>query len=120
MAIPLIEEAGAGKIIFIGSGLGHKGLPGTSAYACSKAGLWMLVRILAQELIEKGITVNELIPGPVITDIDRNIEGRQPTVSFANEWRKETKDVLPMVEFLLTQPDKGPTGQSFSLMRRDV
>lgn len=120
IAIPLIKETGRGKIVFIGSGLGHKGFQGTSAYSCSKAGLWMLVRIFAQELIEEGITVNELIPGPVKTDIDRNMKGKQAAVSFTNEWQKEAKEVLPMVEFLLTQPDNGPTGQSFSLMRRDV
>ncbi|MGD9202120.1 MAG: SDR family oxidoreductase, partial [Chitinispirillia bacterium] len=41
-AIPLLKESTAGKIIFIGSGLGRKGFPGTSSYSCSKAGLWML------------------------------------------------------------------------------
>lgn len=37
---------GAGKIITLGSGLGHRGYAGGSAYSCSKAGLWMLIRIL--------------------------------------------------------------------------
>lgn len=49
-AIPYFKQRGQGKIITVGSGLGHRGIPGRSAYACSKAGLWMLTRVLAQEL----------------------------------------------------------------------
>ena len=67
-AIPHLKERGAGKIIAIGSGLGHRGRPGESAYASSKAGLSMLVRVLAQELWQHNISVNELIPGPVLTE----------------------------------------------------
>lgn len=48
--IPYMKQRGAGKILTIGSGLGHHGNKGGSAYACSKAGLWMLTRVLAQEL----------------------------------------------------------------------
>jgi 3-oxoacyl-[acyl-carrier protein] reductase len=35
-----------------------------------------------------------------------------------SEWVKQPEDVIPMALFLATQPDKGPTAQSFSLMRR--
>src|SRR5213596_3629801 len=66
-AIPHLRQRGAGKIITVGSGLGHRGAPATAAYACSKAGLWMLTRVLAQELAQDNISVNELIPGPVET-----------------------------------------------------
>jgi 3-oxoacyl-[acyl-carrier protein] reductase len=38
-AISHLKKRGTGKIITIGSGLGHKGLPATSAYAVSKAKL---------------------------------------------------------------------------------
>ena len=37
----------------------------TSAYACSKAGVWMLTSVLAREVVQDDINVNELIPGPV-------------------------------------------------------
>ena len=63
-AIPALKQRGGGKIITIGSGIGHRGLAGLSDYACSKAGLWMLTRILAQELAPFNIDVNELIPAP--------------------------------------------------------
>jgi 3-oxoacyl-[acyl-carrier protein] reductase len=63
-AIPALKQRGAGKIITVGSGRGHRGAAGMSAYACSKAGLWMLTRVLAQELSPYNISVNALIPDP--------------------------------------------------------
>ena len=34
------------------------------------------------------------------------------------EWRKRPEDVVPLALFLATHAPPGPTGQSFSLMRR--
>lgn len=114
-AIPYLRRRGAGKIITVGSGLGHRGIPTWSAYACSKAGLWMLTRVLAQELAPYNVSVNELIPGPVQTSLTR---GPQTTLG-ESEWFKSPEDVVPLAIFLAEQPDFGPSAQSFSLMRRD-
>lgn len=38
-AIPALKQRGAGKVITVGSGVGHRGLAGRSDYACLKAGL---------------------------------------------------------------------------------
>ncbi len=122
-AIPHLKRRGGGKIITVGSGIGHNGRPGSSAYACAKAGLWMLTRVLAQELWEHNISVNELIPGPVRTPGATASwqQSASPTVDqIDSEWVKQADDVLPVAMFLATQPDKGPTAQSFSLMRRDT
>ena len=120
-AIPHLKTRGGGKIITIGSGIGHNGRTGSSAYACAKAGLWMLTRVLAQELWPHQISVNELIPGPVITPgTDRSWSQQDQAVNtIDSEWVKEPDDVVPLALFLATQPEKGPTAQSFSLMRRD-
>jgi 3-oxoacyl-[acyl-carrier protein] reductase len=114
-AIPYLKERGAGKIIIIGCGAGHRAGKGSSALACSKAGLWMLTRVLAQELWANKISVNELIPGPVRTTFNPN---GLPKV--ASEWFKEPEDVVPLALFLATQPDIGPTAQSYSLCRREI
>ena len=113
-AIPHLRRQG-GHILLIGSGKGHRAMPRDSAYACSKAGAWMLVRTLAEELAPLNICVNELIPGPVDTDMNPAGAG-QPS---AAEWHKQPEDVLPLALFMAQQPLNGPTGQSFSLMRRD-
>ena len=117
-AIPHLRRRGAGKIITIGSGIGHRGGASRSAYACSKAGLWMLTRVLAQELAPYNISVNELVPGPV--DTAMNPGGAGTSTLGASEWLKRPEDVVPLALFLAEQPDVGPTAQSFSLMRRDT
>ena len=117
-AIPFLKKNGSGKIITIGSGLGHRGMENRSAYACAKAGLWMLTRVLAQELQCDNISVNELIPGPV--DTGRLSDAfREQIVEKLGEWVKEPADVVDLALFIASQPDIGPTAQSFSLMRRD-
>ena len=115
-AVPYLQARGGGKIIVVGSGMGHRGAARSSAYCCSKAGLWMLTRVLAQEVWDAGIAVNELVPGPVDTDMTRQAE--LPS-NWSSEWFKQPEDVVPLALFLATQPHIGPTAQSFSLMRRD-
>ena len=115
-AIPYLKARGGGKIITIGSGMGRRGAPGSSAYSVSKAGLWMLTRVLGQELRADNISVNELIPGPVNTAMMPASGSR----TFDGEWFKEPEEVVPLALFLAGAPDGGPTAQSYSLMRRDV
>lgn len=118
-AIPRLRARGGGKIILVGSGIGHRGVPAFSAYACAKAGQWMLTRVLAQELQGDAISVNELIPGPVVTTIGTGDFGTSGSAGFAGEWSKAPDDVVPLALFLATQPNHGPSAQSYSLMRRD-
>ena len=115
-AIPYLKARGGGKIITIGSGMGRRGAPGSSAYSVSKAGLWMLTRVLGQELRADNISVNELIPGPVNTAM----MSASGSSTFDGEWFKEPEEVVPLALFLAGAPDGGQTAQSFSLMRRDV
>lgn len=120
-AVPYLKQRGAGKIIMVGSGMGHRSSGGNSAYSCSKAGLWMLTRVLAQEVWQHNISVNELIPGPVDTSMTTSADARQGVAfTTSSEWIKQPADVVPLALFLATQPEVGPTAQSFSLMRRDL
>ena len=119
-AIPYLKARGGGRMLLMGSGMGHRAIPGASAYAVSKAGLWMLTRALAEELLEHGITVNEIIPGPVWTPatIREHETGGWAVASIPNEWVKQPEEVVPLALFLASQPEPGPTAQSFSLLRR--
>jgi 3-oxoacyl-[acyl-carrier protein] reductase len=117
-AIPHLKARGGGKIIAIGSGAGHTGLDDLVAYDCAKAGLWMLTRMLSRELMPYNIAVNELIPGPVGEPTRLPLNTYDPARWSDNEWIKAPEDVVPLALFLATQPDAGPTGRSFSLMRR--
>jgi 3-oxoacyl-[acyl-carrier protein] reductase len=111
-AIAPLRARGGGRILVTGSGSRKGAVPGLSDYAGSKAAVWHLVQVLAVELLEDRISVNELIPGPVRTEMTAGT--RFPP----GEWVKEPEDVVPMALFLAAQPFEGPTAQSFSLMRR--
>lgn len=80
----------------------------------------MLVRVLAQELVDDDIAVNELVPGPVLTAfIAGRVEQLRQATGYS-EWFKTPEDVVPMALFLASQPQRGPTGQTFSLARREL
>ena len=119
--IPPLKARGAGKIIVTGSGNGHHGRVRGSSYGASKAGLWMVTRILALELLEYNIDVNEIVPGPVYTELTRELQ-YDPATAFAvtGEWAKQPEELVDVALFLATQPNPGPTGQSFSLLRREL
>lgn len=60
-----------GRIIVIGSVNGDRmPMAGASAYALTKSALQGMVRGLARDLGERGITVNNVQPGPVDTDMN--------------------------------------------------
>ena len=115
--LPLMIASGGGRVINVGSGMGHRPTASGSAYHVGKAGLWMFTRCLAEEVWQYNITVNELIPGPVATRI--TARGGPPPYA-ASEVIKEPEEVAPLALFLATQPDAGPTAQSFSLARRPI
>jgi 3-oxoacyl-[acyl-carrier protein] reductase len=121
-----LKARGGGKIIMMGSGMGHRGAKGNSSYAVAKAGMWMLTRVAAQELAEHNIAVNEISPGPVRTELTRGIEERARATggetAFSNsvEWIKQPEDVAPLAVFLASMPEPGPSAQSFCLNRRDI
>ncbi len=58
-----------GRIIIIGSVVGHSGSAGQVNYASTKAGLVGMARSLARELGVRGITSNVIAPGFVTTDM---------------------------------------------------
>lgn len=121
VALPHLKAAGGGKIINVGSGMGHQPRKGNSSYNAAKAGVWMLTRCLAMELWDDGIDVNELIPGPVYTELTSDIfpeSGPHPQIE--GERVKGAEDVVPIAMFLAAHPPGGPTGQSFSLARRPI
>ncbi|AAV97263.1 oxidoreductase, short chain dehydrogenase/reductase family (plasmid) [Ruegeria pomeroyi DSS-3] len=66
-ALPGMVERGAGRVVFISS-RSLQGMPTRSAYSATKAGINGLARTWALELAPKGITVNVIAPGPVLTD----------------------------------------------------
>lgn len=60
-------ERGRGSIVNITTLAAHKGFPGTSVYAATKAALASLTRTWAAEFGANGVRVNSVSPGPTRT-----------------------------------------------------
>ena len=63
----IMKKQGSGKIINIASVDGFKPEPGVSVYSISKAGVRMITRAFASELVSFNIQVNTIAPGPIST-----------------------------------------------------
>ncbi len=66
-----------GRIISIGSVIGAMGNPGQANYAAAKAGLVGFSKSLAREIGSRGITVNVVAPGYIVTDMTRDLPEEQ-------------------------------------------
>ena len=71
--VPDMVERGFGRIINISSVNGAKGQAGQTNYSAAKAGMHGFSMALAQELANKGVTVNTVSPGYLGTDMVRAI-----------------------------------------------
>jgi NAD(P)-dependent dehydrogenase (short-subunit alcohol dehydrogenase family) len=69
-ALPAITER-RGSIVNVSSVTGLRAFPGVLAYCVSKAGLDQLTRCAALELAAKGVRVNAVNPGVVVTEIHK-------------------------------------------------
>jgi NAD(P)-dependent dehydrogenase (short-subunit alcohol dehydrogenase family) len=65
--LPLLNRGAA--VILNGSINAHIGMPSSSVYAASKAALISFAKTMSSELVERGVRVNVVSPGPVSTPI---------------------------------------------------
>ena len=77
-AFPLMQEAGGGKIINIGSVTSLFGVPFAAPYASSKGGVLQMSRALACAWARHNIQVNCVLPGWIDTDLTRRARAQVP------------------------------------------
>lgn len=70
--VPRMRKAGRGRIVAIASRFAADTAPGIAAYAASKAALVSLVRSVAAENKNAGITANAILPGTIDTEANRS------------------------------------------------
>ena len=69
--IPHMRRAGGGRIVAVGSRAAVEPQPNVAAYSASKAALVSLVKTVALENRDKGITANAILPGTIDTEANR-------------------------------------------------
>ncbi|HEY9285330.1 MAG TPA: SDR family oxidoreductase, partial [Pyrinomonadaceae bacterium] len=70
LAVPHLTRA-RGNVVNVSSVTGLRAFPGVLAYCVSKAGVDQLTRCAALELAPKGVRVNAVNPGVVVTEVHR-------------------------------------------------
>ena len=67
--LPAMQTARFGRIVNIGSEAGRLGSKGGSVYAAAKGGMIAFTKSIARENARYGITVNNILPGPIDTPL---------------------------------------------------
>ncbi len=92
-AARVMREKGYGKIINLSSVM-WRGNPGQLNYSAAKAGIIGMTKTAAKELAPKGITVNAIAPGLILTDM---LKSMSPTLFDRLE--KSLPSVVPLGRF---------------------
>ena len=93
-ALPLMKNGGS--IILTTSAADQTGTPNTSVYAATKAAVRSLARTLSGELLERGIRVNSVAPGPIDTPIFGKLGMPEEMLDQAKE---QFTGMVPMKRF---------------------
>ncbi|MGZ8695717.1 MAG: SDR family NAD(P)-dependent oxidoreductase [Gaiellaceae bacterium] len=88
--LPRMLERGSGSVINVASQLGQIGGTEMVHYSASKAGVIGLTKALAREVSTKGILVNAIAPGPILTDM---------MAEETEEWAAQKLSELPIGRF---------------------
>ena len=94
--LPAMVAAGWGRIITISSIYGYRAADGNLPYTVSKHGLRGLTATIALEYGEKGITANEICPGPVESSMLRRIAAEQAGTEGPAQYLREVSEELPI------------------------
>jgi len=113
-----MTEAGWGRIVNISSVNGEKGQFGQTNYSAAKAGMHGFTMALAQEVANKGVTVNTVSPGYIGTEMVRAIrqDVLDKIVATIPVKRLGTpEEIASMVSWVASEESGFATGADFSI-----
>lgn len=110
--------ANPASIVLMASINARIGMPNTSIYSATKAGLASLARTLSGELIARGIRVNSVSPGPVATPFHDRVglvgEALADLVAQIPLGRRGTPDeIAEAIVFLASDESRFAVGSDF-------
>jgi len=112
-AIPHLSAAGGGRIVNISAASCLKAGAGMGAYAASKSGVARLTEALAEELKERAITVNAVLPSIIDTAANR---ADMPKADFTR-WVQPAQ-LADVIVFLLSDRSSAVTGALLPVVGR--
>ena len=118
-----------GRIVMVSSTAGEVGAPAMSAYCASKHGMIGLMRSVAADTIEHGVTCNAVLPGWVRTtmgDADAEAEGRARGMTADDVWAERAQsyaakrvldpvEIAGVVRFLASDEASGVNGEALTV-----
>jgi len=113
-ALPAMLERGAGRIVNIGAAAAvARAGAGMGAYTASKAGVLRLTESLSEELKDRGITVNAILPGTIDTARNR---ADMPDADFSRWVAPEA--IADVILFLASEAARAVTGAAIPVLGR--
>ena len=103
--MPFMIAQGSGRIIHMAARAGVEPFPGAGAYIVSKSGLVALIKVLALEVADSGVTVNGVLPGTIDTPANRQ---SMPAADFS-QWVKP-ESIADVLLFLASNASSGVNG----------
>jgi NAD(P)-dependent dehydrogenase (short-subunit alcohol dehydrogenase family) len=122
-AVPHLIEA-RGAVVNVSSVTGLRAFPGLASYCSSKAALDHLTRTAALDLAPKGVRVNAVNPGVVVTNLHRRGGMDEARYAVFLEHAKETHplgrpgtadEVADLITFLLSDKSGWITGETIAI-----
>jgi NAD(P)-dependent dehydrogenase (short-subunit alcohol dehydrogenase family) len=113
--IPEMRKAGGGRIIAIGSRAAEDPGPKVGAYSASKAALVSLMRTVALENKDAGITANVILPGTMDTPANR----KDMPGADVSQW-VEPASVASLIVWLAGDAGKDVTGAAIPVYGRGL
>jgi 3-oxoacyl-[acyl-carrier protein] reductase len=116
---PIMKRQRAGRIINIASAAGRVGsVLNASIYSATKAAILVLSKSLAREVAADGILINCVAPGPIKTDIQRNLPAEKLEIARQEIPLKrfgEPREVAAVIAFLASDECSFCTGATFDV-----
>ena len=116
--VPLMKQAGYGRVVNMASLAGKDGTPLMSAYAAAKAGVIAFTKSFGKELADTNIRVNSVAPAAIETEILRQLspEAVRRMIEISPMKRLGTvEEVAEIVMFLCSEACSFNTGAAFDV-----
>jgi 3-oxoacyl-[acyl-carrier protein] reductase len=116
--LPHMIRTGRGRIVNLGSLAGKEGLANLAAYSAASAGVIAFTKALSREVVAHGIFVNCVAPGPIDTDMIRDLGDETVRQMIADSPMKRlgtVEEVAHLVAWLCSDASRFNTGAVFDM-----